>query len=140
MLGIKRLCVLIAVCVCIVFATYPHQKVLANAATVVYITDTGEKYHGNNCFYLNNSKKAISLSVALNRGYTACSYCHGETVYHSSSSGYNNYFISSYINSVNAQKNTNKGGFQKSDINIVLLLIATLGFIIWRKYEDYKQK
>lgn len=83
MRGIKKLCILLSICICSVFFVCPLKKIHTEAATIVYITDTGKKYHGANCHYLNSSKKAISLSVALSRGYTACSYCHGEAIYYS---------------------------------------------------------
>jgi len=41
----------------------------------VYVTKTGEKYHKTTCHYLKNSKKEITLEVALERGFTACSLC-----------------------------------------------------------------
>lgn len=41
----------------------------------VYITNTGEKYHRSGCQYLRQSKIAISLDDAINKGYTACSRC-----------------------------------------------------------------
>lgn len=43
--------------------------------TIVYITDTGEKYHRGNCRYLKKSKHAISLADAKAQGYTPCSVC-----------------------------------------------------------------
>lgn len=41
---------------------------------IVYITDTGSKYHKSNCSYLN-SKKSITKEKAIEQGYTACSRC-----------------------------------------------------------------
>lgn len=41
----------------------------------VYVTKTGEKYHKSTCHYLKNSKKEITLDVAKERGFTACSVC-----------------------------------------------------------------
>lgn len=41
----------------------------------VYVTKTGEKYHKSACHYLKNSKKEITLEVAKQRGFTACSVC-----------------------------------------------------------------
>ena len=43
----------------------------------VYITNTGNHYHGKDCHYLR-SKIAIGLYQAKERGYSACSYCGGE--------------------------------------------------------------
>jgi len=42
---------------------------------IVYITDTGTKYHRDRCRYLSESKVAIKLSEAIRRGYTPCSVC-----------------------------------------------------------------
>lgn len=41
----------------------------------VYITDTGSKYHRWGCQYLRESSRAILLTEARARGYTACSRC-----------------------------------------------------------------
>ena len=41
----------------------------------VYVTKTGEKYHKSTCHYLKNSKKEITLAMALEQGLTACSVC-----------------------------------------------------------------
>jgi len=42
---------------------------------IVYITDTGEKYHNAGCRYLRESKIAIWLSEAIMRDYKPCSVC-----------------------------------------------------------------
>jgi len=42
---------------------------------IVYITETGSKYHKSGCRYLKKSKIAISLESALSQGYTPCSVC-----------------------------------------------------------------
>ena len=44
-------------------------------AQTVYITDTGAKYHSENCRFLNKSKISIDLSDAKNKGYEACKIC-----------------------------------------------------------------
>lgn len=43
--------------------------------TVVYITETGEKYHREHCQYLSKSKIPISLEDAIAAGYGRCSRC-----------------------------------------------------------------
>lgn len=43
---------------------------------IVYVTNTGEKYHVSNCGYLSQSKNELSLSQAKAAGYTPCSRCH----------------------------------------------------------------
>jgi competence protein ComEC len=43
--------------------------------TIVYITDTGTKYHRENCRSLKKSKYAITLKEAKEKGYTACGIC-----------------------------------------------------------------
>mgnify|MGYP000913844550 CR=1 FL=1 len=42
---------------------------------IVYITNTGTKYHRDGCRYLSSSKIAIRLSEAIRRGYGPCSVC-----------------------------------------------------------------
>lgn len=42
---------------------------------VVYITDTGEKYHRASCSYLWNSCYSVTLSEARWRGYSPCARC-----------------------------------------------------------------
>ena len=41
----------------------------------VYITATGTKYHTDSCSYLAKSKIPISLSWAVEKGYSPCSRC-----------------------------------------------------------------
>ncbi len=41
----------------------------------VYITDTGLKFHLENCRYLKLSRHAMVLDSALAGGYTACKVC-----------------------------------------------------------------
>jgi competence protein ComEC len=50
----------------------PQQPTVGN---IVYVADTGEKYHRGSCSYLSKSKNEISLEDALSRGYTPCSRC-----------------------------------------------------------------
>jgi competence protein ComEC len=47
-----------------------------NDNTIVYITDTGKKYHTAGCRTLKKSKHAITLKEAKARGYTPCGICH----------------------------------------------------------------
>lgn len=44
-------------------------------AQTVYVTKTGKKYHREYCQYLRLSKFSISLTGAIERGYTACLVC-----------------------------------------------------------------
>jgi len=48
---------------------------------VVYITNTGEKYHQYHCQYLLQSKIATKLSQAVRMGYEPCSVCKPAVVY-----------------------------------------------------------
>jgi endonuclease G len=43
--------------------------------TVVYITNTGEKYHTERCASVKNSKISISLGEAVSKGYDPCKRC-----------------------------------------------------------------
>ncbi len=45
-----------------------------NDSEIVYITNTGEKYHKSDCGYLKSSIP-ISLGEARQKGYTPCSRC-----------------------------------------------------------------
>ena len=42
----------------------------------VYITNTGKKYHNSGCRTLKDSCIPISLTDAINQGYTPCQICH----------------------------------------------------------------
>jgi hypothetical protein len=42
----------------------------------VYVTNTGNKYHKNGCFYLRKSKIETNLYDAIKNGYTPCSKCY----------------------------------------------------------------
>ncbi|KMT22450.1 hypothetical protein [Clostridium cylindrosporum] len=42
---------------------------------IVYITNTGHKYHRDSCRYLSHSKISIDKSKAIKSGYTACKVC-----------------------------------------------------------------
>lgn len=48
----------------------------ALADQMVYITDTGSKYHEYGCRYLSESGYAVTLDYAVRCGYKPCSVCH----------------------------------------------------------------
>lgn len=74
----KRLCIaLVSALLCISMIAPVH--VMAAGNDVVYITDTGKKYHAANCSSLRKSKHAITLANAKASGYTPCSKCLGST-------------------------------------------------------------
>jgi hypothetical protein len=52
--------------------TVPQQP---TSTYIVYITNTGEKYHRSGCQYLSKSKIPIERSEAIRLGYTPCSVC-----------------------------------------------------------------
>ena len=43
--------------------------------TIVYVTNTGDKYHRDTCRFVRNSKVEITLAVAIEDGYDACGVC-----------------------------------------------------------------
>ena len=47
-----------------------------DTSAIVYITETGSKYHYGGCRHLSNSKIEISLSDAIAQGYGPCGTCH----------------------------------------------------------------
>lgn len=72
----KRLCIaLVSALLCISMIT--PVNVMAAGNDVVYITNTGKKYHAANCSSLRKSKHAITLANAKASGYTPCSRCLG---------------------------------------------------------------
>ena len=46
-----------------------------DAAIIVYITESGKKYHRADCPHLRSGKKEITLKEAKERGYTPCKAC-----------------------------------------------------------------
>ena len=75
---IKPFLYIIVAILCLTGWIIPHRSIVVEAAsgsTTVYITDYGEKYHTYSCQYLHDSRYAISLSSAVQRGYTPCSKC-----------------------------------------------------------------
>jgi len=48
----------------------------ADGETIVYITETGAKYHRSTCRMLKDSCIETTLDSALSNGYTACGICH----------------------------------------------------------------
>lgn len=53
-----------------------HSDGVEYESTLVYITNTGEKYHKENCFHLRKSKISIDINKARERGYTSCKNCY----------------------------------------------------------------
>ena len=47
----------------------------ARAATKVFVTATGRRYHRSTCASLSRSKRSISLDEALSQGYEPCGVC-----------------------------------------------------------------
>ena len=79
-----------------VVATYPTEADLAQmpaesepapveevpavqepVGVTVYVTETGNKYHGGGCRYLKSSKIPIDRDAAIAQGYAACKVCGG---------------------------------------------------------------
>ena len=74
----KRLCIaLVSALLCI--SMIAPVNVMAAGNDVVYITNTGKKYHAANCSSLRKSMHAITLANAKASGYTPCSKCLGGT-------------------------------------------------------------
>ena len=49
---------------------------LSEEVYMVYITDSGSKYHRQSCQYLAHSSYCVAISYAQNNGYEPCSRCH----------------------------------------------------------------
>lgn len=74
----KRLCAVLLVLMVLsgCGSDAPQQQVEASVQDeiIVYVTDTGEKYHMEWCSYLISSHP-MRLSSAQRSGYTPCSRC-----------------------------------------------------------------
>lgn len=78
----KIIPILTVILICISFsacADEAQDDYSEGSGVTVYVTDSGEKYHRANCKYLSNSKNAIDLEDAKNRGYGRCSVCKPST-------------------------------------------------------------
>lgn len=53
----------------------PSPLPTASGSDIVYITDSGDKYHRYDCQYLYNSSISMTRAEAIAAGYTACSVC-----------------------------------------------------------------
>lgn len=53
----------------------PSDNSEPSEGIIVYITNTGSKYHREGCSYLRQSKIEIDKAVATAQGYGACSRC-----------------------------------------------------------------
>lgn len=51
------------------------QPIKENGDVTVCVTDTGTKYHSEECRHLYNSSHSTSLKAAVNHGYRKCSNC-----------------------------------------------------------------
>ncbi len=57
--------------------TTPVKTTAQNTnSAIVYVTNTGKKYHKSNCSYLKKSKIQMNLSEVQSQGYTPCSKCY----------------------------------------------------------------
>lgn len=70
----KRLVCFIACCLLLIGVSSPASA--DNGDTAVYVTRTGSKYHTYSCRYLSESCIEVTLSAAVNGGYTPCKVCH----------------------------------------------------------------
>lgn len=53
----------------------PTEKPTEEKTEIVYITNSGKKYHSDGCIYLKKSKIAIDKKKAVLQGYEPCSKC-----------------------------------------------------------------
>ena len=67
--------ILIGLLVVLLIASLVAVVYADNGDTIVYITNTGSKYHLAGCKYLSNSSHALTLEAAVQLGKTPCSVC-----------------------------------------------------------------
>lgn len=51
------------------------QPIKANGDEIVYITQTGSKYHSSECRHLRQSRIQTTLEQAIDGGYDDCAHC-----------------------------------------------------------------
>jgi hypothetical protein len=61
--------------IAVLFLLVALMLIAAPAATTVYVTTSGTKYHTGSCRTLKKSRIAISLGDAIARGFEACKLC-----------------------------------------------------------------
>lgn len=61
--------------VSLAWSEVPGYATTQQKETTVYITNTGKKYHRDNCRYLSRSKIATTKPKAVKDGYGACKVC-----------------------------------------------------------------
>lgn len=73
----KSVCKRIILVACVLFCVSASVFTVSadNGSTIVYVTDSGEKYHSAGCRYLSRSQNSITLEDAVNEGYSPCSRC-----------------------------------------------------------------
>lgn len=73
----KSACKRIILVVCVLFFVSASVFTVSadNGSTIVYVTDSGEKYHSAGCRYLSRSQNSITLEDAVDNGYSPCSRC-----------------------------------------------------------------
>lgn len=59
----------------LIFFIFSIPTIASDADTIVYVTDTGNKYHVAGCGYLSRSCNETTLSEAVKAGKTPCSRC-----------------------------------------------------------------
>ena len=69
--------IIVAVIFLIIGTVVINESFLKEEQGLVYVTNTGEKYHSYDCHYLK-SVNAIGKNEAEKRGYAECSYCNGK--------------------------------------------------------------
>lgn len=76
-LNIRKICIRIPlfICVILLFSVFTFPVSAENGDTIVYITDSGSKYHSYGCQYLSRSQDSITLEEAFELGYSPCSKC-----------------------------------------------------------------
>lgn len=69
----KKVILFVCVFSCILVSAFTVSA--DNGGTIVYVTDSGSKYHSAGCGYLSRSQNLISLKDAVDGGYSPCSRC-----------------------------------------------------------------
>ncbi|MBQ8830815.1 MAG: hypothetical protein IJ017_04405 [Oscillospiraceae bacterium] len=111
------LLLLVSLCLSLNFVALANTS---NADTIVYVTDTGDKYHVRSCHYLR-SVNEFTLEQAVADGKTPCSYCNPPLP---------NFILAQTPNNSNAQAdvstNTNSNSFNWSPVIFAVIVFVLL--------------
>ena len=127
----------VIVLVIFVFLFHIESAVAAGYSNnqIVYITETGNKYHAYDCQYLHSSCISMPLEIAQEKGYIMCSVCKGEA--HSSKSIPQTPTVTQ---AAFQEKEDNKGIILFLGIGIIIISVMVWGIGLWSDIKKSREE